>query len=155
MSIADTLKLLETQVGTVVHQSDWFDLDQSRINAFGKATLDEQWIHVDVERATRESPYGGPIAHGFLTLSLMPHLRGLVLSDRPLFPGVKNVINYGLNKVRFPAAVPAGARLRAEFTLASVAEKGSALELVEIYTVAVEGQDRPACVAETIMRAYF
>lgn len=155
MSIADARTSLESQVGTVVHTSDWFELDQSRINDFAAATLDSQWIHVDVDRANRESPYGGPIAHGFLTLSLMPHLRGLVAADRPLFPGVKNVINYGLNKVRFPAAVPAGARLRGEFTLASVTEKGSALELVEVYTVTVEGQDRPACVAETIMRAYF
>jgi acyl dehydratase len=147
---------LQARIGEVMHVSDWLTVDQARINAFADATDDQQWIHVDEERARAESPYGAPIAHGYLTLSLHPLLRDLVDPERPVYPGVKNVINYGLNKLRFPSAVRAGSRVRGQFTLVAVEPKGDdVLEIVETYAVEVEGQDRPACVAETIMRLYF
>jgi acyl dehydratase len=155
MSIEASLAELESQVGQEVHVSEWITVDQAQVNAFAGATNDHQWIHVDPERARAESPFKTPVAHGFLTLSLVPCLRGIVESDRPLFPGVKNVINYGLNKVRFPAPVPVGARIRGHFTVSSVSQKRDAIELVEVYSAEVEGQERPACVAETIMRLYF
>ncbi len=155
MSIEAALVEIEGQVGQSTHVSEWITVDQEQVNAFAGATHDHQWIHVDPDRARAESPFGAPVAHGFLTLSLMPGLRGLVDESKPLFPGVKNVINYGLNKVRFPGPVPVGARIRGSFTLTSVTRKGDALEFVEGYSVEVEGQERPACVAETIMRVYF
>jgi len=92
-TISSALSTLQTQVGQEVHVSDWMTISQDRINAFAAATDDPQWIHVDVERANRESPYGAPIAHGYLTLSLHTMLRGLVSADTPVAPGVKNVIN--------------------------------------------------------------
>jgi len=155
MSIEAALAEIESQVGQTTHVSEWMTIDQAQVNAFAGATHDHQWIHVDPERARAESPFGTPVAHGFLTLSLVPCLRGLVDASKPLFPGVKNVINYGLNKVRFPAPVPVDARIRGNFTLSSVSQKPDALELVEVFSAEVEGQERPACVAETIMRLYF
>ena len=155
MSLANALDELQQQVGQETHVSDWLDMTQAMINAFGAATFDKQWIHIDVARAANESPYGGTIAHGYFTLSLYPYLRGLVDESRPLFPGAKNVINYGLNKLRFPAAVRAGSRIRARCELLSAEEVKGSIELVEKYTVEVEGQDRPACIAEAIMRLYF
>ena len=98
-NIAENLALLQSKLGQEVHVSEWLTVSQERINAFAAATDDEQWIHVDVERAQRESPYGGPIAHGYLTLSLLVPLRGLVDASQPYLPGAKQVINYGLNKL--------------------------------------------------------
>ena len=122
MSIVDTLKELEDKVGTEIYVSDWLDVTQNMVNAFGEATGDMQWIHTNPERAKAESPYKTTIAHGYFTLSLYPQLRGLVEESKPLFPGAKNVINYGLNKLRFPAAVPVGSRIRARIELLSAAE---------------------------------
>jgi len=155
MSLANALSELQQQVGKETHVSDWLDMTQEMINAFAAATFDQQWIHTDAVRAAKESPYGSTIAHGYFTLSLYPYLRGLVDESKPLFPGAKNVINYGLNKLRFPAAVPAGSRIRARCELLSAEEVKGSIELVEKYTVEVEGQDRPACIAEAIMRLYF
>jgi len=156
MSRDKVLADLEGKIGEMVHVSDWLTVDQARINSFADATDDHQWIHVDPARAQTDSPYGGTIAHGYLTLSLHPLLRDLVVADRPVYPGVKNVINYGLNKLRFPSAVRAGSRVRGHFELVAVAAKGEdALEITETYTVEVEGQERPACVAQVIMRLYF
>lgn len=155
MALNEALAELQQQVGTEVHVSDWLEMTQDMINAFGAATGDMQWIHTDPDRAATESPYGGTIAHGYFTLSLYPQLRGLVDESKPLFPGAKNVINYGLNKLRFPAAVPSGSRIRARCELLSADEVKGSIELVEKYTVEVEGQDRPACIAEAIMRLYF
>lgn len=155
MSLADALTELQQQVGQETHVSDWLDMSQDMINSFAAATFDNQWIHTDPARASKESPYGGTIAHGYFTLSLYPYLRGLVDESKPLFPGAKNVINYGLNKLRFPAAVPAGSRIRARCELLAAEEVKGSIELVEKYTVEVEGQDRPACIAEAIMRLYF
>ena len=120
-----------------------------------EATGDRQWIHVDPQRAATESPYGKTIAHGYLTLSLYPVLRGLVDSGKPLAPGVKRVINYGINKLRFPNAVVVGSRIRAHCKLLSAVEAKGSIELVEEYSVEVEAQERPACVAECVMRLYF
>lgn len=155
MSLAEALKSLQSRVGQEIHTSDWLTVDQPMINGFATATRDQQWIHVDAARAAAESPYGKTIAHGYLTLSLYPALRGLVDSGKPLAPGVKRVINYGINKLRFPNAVVVGSRIRAHIKLVSAEEAKGSLELVEEYTVEVEGQDRPACVAECVMRLYF
>jgi acyl dehydratase len=155
MAIADALATLKQAIGTEVHRSDWLQVDQAMIDAFAAATRDQQWIHVDPARAARESPYGKTIAHGYLTLSLYPVLRGLVDADRPLLPGVVRVINYGINKLRFPNAVTVGSRIRARCKLLSADEVKGSIELVEEYTVEIEGADRPACVAECVMRLYF
>jgi acyl dehydratase len=155
MALAEALADLQSKVGTEIHTSDWLEITQDMVNAFGKATGDMQWIHTDPERAKADSPYGGTIAHGYFTLSLYPQLRNLVDESTPIFPGAKNVINYGLNKLRFPAAVPVGSRIRARCELISAEEVKGSIELIEKYTVEVEGQDRPACIAEAIMRLYY
>ena len=146
---------LQARVGQEIHCSDWLEVTQTRIDAFAAATGDFQWIHVDPERAARESPYRATIAHGYLTLSLYPLLRGLVDADKPLFPGIQRVINYGLDKLRFPNAVRAGSRVRARCVLLAVTEVPGGLQLHEQYTVEIDGEGKPACVAEAIMRAYF
>lgn len=145
---------LRALIGTEVHTSDWLAIEQLRVNLFADATSDHQWIHVDPQRAAA-GPYGGTIAHGYLTLALYPYLRGLVNEDRPLVPGVKNVVNYGLNKVRFPAPVKVGARIRARCTLLAVEDIAGGLQITEQYSVEVEGGSKPACVAEAIMRLAF
>jgi acyl dehydratase len=155
MGLEDALADLQSKVGTEIHVSDWIEMTQDMVNAFGKATGDMQWIHTDPERAAAESPYKTTIAHGYFTLSLYPNLRGLVDESKPLFPGAKNIINYGLNKLRYPAAVPVGSRIRAHIELLSAEEVKNSLELIEKYSIEVEGQDRPACIAEAIMRVYF
>jgi acyl dehydratase len=155
MGLEDVLTDLRSKVGTEIHVSDWIEITQDMVDAFGKATGDMQWIHTNPERAAAESPYKTTIAHGYFTLSLYPNLRGLVDESKPLFPDAKNVINYGLNKLRFPAAVPVGSRIRAHIELMSAEEVKNSLELVEKYNIEVEGQDRPACIAEAIMRVYF
>jgi acyl dehydratase len=113
MSQQKLLEELSRRVGEEVHVSDWFEVTQERINAFADATGDHQWIHVDVARAARESPWRSTIVHGYLTLSLYPMLRGLVPSGEPPYPGVRQAINYGLDRLRFPSAVRAGSRVRA------------------------------------------
>ena len=155
MTLAEVLSDLQGKIGEDVHISDWMTITQDVIDMFAKATGDTQWIHVDPARAKAESPYGTTIAHGYLTLSLYPQLRGLVEADKPIFPGVKNVINYGLNKLRFTNAVKVDSRIRARCTLVAAEEIKNSIQLTEQYTVEIEGQDRPACVAECIMRLYF
>jgi acyl dehydratase len=143
MSQQQVLAQLRSRIGQEVHVSDWIEVTQARINAFAEATGDHQWIHVDPQRASRESPYGGPIAHGYLTLSLYPLLRGLVEADRPVLPGVKQVVNYGLDKLRFPNAVRAGSRVRAHCTLLAVEEVAGGLQVTEQCSMEVEGQSIP------------
>jgi acyl dehydratase len=155
MSESHALERLQAQVGQEIHTSDWLQVTQQRIDAFADATGDHQWIHVDAERAARESPWKATIAHGYLTLSLYPMLRGLVAADRPPFPGVRQVINYGLDKLRFPSAVVVGSRVRARCVLLKVEAVSGGLQVTEQYTVEIEGQPKPACVAEAIMRLYF
>ena len=149
------LEQLQGRVGQEIHQSDWLEVTQQRIDAFAAATGDFQWIHVDPERALRESPYKATIAHGLLTLSLYPLLRGVIDGDPPLFPGVQRVINYGLDKLRFPNAVRVGSRVRARCVLLKAEEVPGGLQMSERYTVEIDGEAKPACVADALMRAYF
>src|SRR5512137_1676764 len=149
------LESLQGRIGQELHCSDWLQVTQERIDAFATATGDHQWIHTDPVRAAAESPYKSTIAHGYLTLALYPLLRGLVDADKPLFPGVTRVINYGLEKLRFPNAVRAGSRVRARCLLVKAEPVAGGLQLTEQYTVEIEGEAKPACVAEAIMRAYF
>jgi acyl dehydratase len=151
----EVLAALQAQVGQETHCSDWLEITQQRIDNFAQATGDRQWIHVDPERAARESPWQATIAHGYLTLSLYPLLRGHVDAAAPLFPGVTRVINYGLDKLRFPNAVKVGSKVRARCLLLRVEEVAGGLQLTEQYTVEIAGEAKPACVAETILRAYF
>jgi len=147
---------LSGRLGQQVHLSDWLLVSQHRVDAFAGATGDHQWIHVDPERAARESPYKAPIAHGYLTLSLHILLRDLAAADKPYAPGVVSVINYGLNKVRFPNAVRVGARIRGRFTLTGVEVVASnVLQVAEQYLVEIEGQTKPACIAESLFRLVF
>jgi len=142
---------LQQRVGEEVAVSPWIEITQERIDTFAKAIDDFQWIHVDRERA-RSSPYGGTIAHGFLTLSLLSHLseRTFAFSDR------KMGVNYGLNRVRFTSPVPSGARVRARFTLAKYeAIEGSGVQVTWNTVVEIEGEDKPALVAEWIGRHYY
>ena len=155
MSLEQALEQLTARVGQEVHASDWMQVTQERVNAFAEATSDHQWIHVDPARAAKESPYGGPIAHGYLTLSLYPALRGLVDETRPLLPGVKRVINYGINKLRFPNAVKVGASVQRARTLASVEPIPGGLQVTENVSIEIENEAKPACAAELIMRLYF
>jgi acyl dehydratase len=155
MSQQQVSEQLQSRIGQEVHCSDWYEVTQARIDAFGDATGDRQWIHVDPERAARESPWKTTIAHSYFTLSLYPMLRGLVDAERSPFPGVRQVINYGLDKLRFPSAVPSGSRVRARCVLLKVEPVTGGLQLTEQYTVEIEGQPKPACVAEAIMRLYF
>ena len=146
---------MSAQIGGDPVAGDWFELDQDRINAFADATLDHQFIHVDVERATNETPFGGTIAHGFLTLSMLVHLSTSIPSDLPPMEGVVMGINYGMNKVRFINPVPAGSRIRATSTVSNVELKGSAVDMTRTMTVEIEGQDKPALIAEWIGRTVF
>ena len=150
------LATLQAQVGKEIHVSDWFTVTQQRIDAFAAATGDYQWIHVDPDRAARESPWGSTVAHGYLTLSLLVPLRGLVEAGRPFLPGVARVVNYGLNKLRFPAPVPAGARIRGRFTLLEVAAVSpTVLQITERYVAEIDGGAKPSCSADSIMRLMF
>lgn len=134
-------------VGKELGVSAWVEIDQARINQFAEATGDHQWIHVDVARAARDMPNGKTIAHGFLTLSLIPMLTAGIMR----ISGVSRGINYGSNKVRFTNTVPVGSKVRARQVLkAAEPGKGGAVQLTSEITVEIEGADRPACVAETI-----
>lgn len=132
-------------VGKHLGYSDWLTIEQERIDQFAEATNDHQWIHVDPERA-KESPFGGTVAHGFLTLALTVPF-GAELYE--LHFGSSR-LNYGLNKVRFPAPVPVGSRIRAQVTLDEIRETGAGLQLTTTYTIEIEGKERPACVAERL-----
>jgi acyl dehydratase len=150
MKIISGLNELKTYVGKEIGVSPWCDITQDMINTFADATGDHQWIHVDVGRAKKESPYGGPIAHGFLTLSLTPKLLWEVYK----VDGVKMGVNYGVNKVRFPAPVPAGSRVRAHVKLLELQEIEGGAQAVTQVTFEREGHEKPVCVAETVSRWY-
>ena len=140
---------LADQVGSELGVSDWQVVTQDQVNLFADATGDHQWIHVDPERA-RSGPFGQTIAHGFLTLALLPAL----LHDLALVDGYRLAVNYGLNRVRFPAPVPVGARIRARAILKAAEAVAGGTQVVLESTVEVEGQDKPGCVAETVTRYY-
>jgi acyl dehydratase len=151
MRIVETLEELQSLIGQEVAVGEWFAVDQARIEAFADATGDHQWIHQDVERAKTESPFGRTIAHGFLTLSLLSCLSHACFEIRGDF---KMRINYGLNRVRFPAPVLAGARIRPRFTLASLEEFDEGYQAVWAVTVEAEGSRKPALYAEWVVRLY-
>ena len=150
MSTTTTMAELNGLTGTDLGTSDWYEVTQEHVNLFADATSDHQWIHVDVERATKDSPFGGPIAHGYLTLSLLVPLLEQVLTVSDTVMGV----NYGLNKVRFPSPVPVGSRVRLTATLANVDEITGGKQLTFSCVVEREGGDKPVCVAEPVYRYY-
>ena len=141
---------LPSLAGEELGTSEWMTIGQDRINQFADATGDHQWIHVDVERAKKDMPDGKTIAHGFLTLSLLPVLGTQIMR----VSGVSRGINYGLNKVRFTNTVQVGSRVRGRQKLISVEKRGEALQMTSEFTVEIEGQQRPACIAEWIGLIY-
>ena len=149
--VIDGVAELRGLVGREVGLSDWFTVTQERINAFAEVTEDRQWIHCDPDRARAESPYGTTIAHGFLTLSLLSHLLSQTVRVSGPF---SRTINYGLNRVRFPAAVPAGARIRARCTLQAAQDVPGGLQVAWAVTMECEGQPKPVMVAESLSRFY-
>lgn len=150
------LTFLAPQLGTEIHVGPWLTIDQERIDGFAAVTGDRQWIHTDPLRAKAESPYGTTIAHGFLTLALLPLLTE---SNAPghferNYPGMRLRVNYGLNKVRFPAPVPCGSRLRARTLLLAVEPLDRGVQISCRITVEIDGSAKPACVAEQLFRLY-
>jgi len=146
MRVFTTFDDLDAAVGEEIGTSDWLTVDQDRVNAFADATGDHQWIHVDVERAAN-GPFGGTIAHGYLTLSLIPLFSAQIFALET--PGAR--LNYGVNKVRFPTPVRVGSRVRATATVAEVTDVPAGKQMVTRYVLEIEGQDKPACVAETVV----
>ncbi len=145
---------LQAKIGQEPVAGEWFEMDQERINAFADATLDHQFIHIDPERAA-QTPFGGTIAHGFLTLSMLVHLGTSLPSDLESTEGILMGVNYGLNKVRFVSPVPTGSRIRMTAATVGVELKGTAVDQTRAVTVEIEGADKPALVAEWIGRTVF
>jgi acyl dehydratase len=145
------LDALRPLLGQEVAVSDWVAVEQARIDRFAEASEDRQWIHLDRERCRRESPYGTTIAHGFLTLSLVSHLLAQAVAIQD---GWRMGVNYGLNRVRFPAAVPAGALIRGRFTLQALEDVPGGAQLVWHVVVECQGVEKPCCVAEWVVRRY-
>jgi acyl dehydratase len=141
------VRIDDLQPGLELGPSEWTEVTQERVNLFADATDDHQWIHVDPERAAR-GPFGGTIAHGYLTLSLLPALAPVRVED------ASAAINYGLNRVRFPAPVPVGSRIRTTSRIAEVAEVDGGVQVTTVATVEREGSEKPVCVAETVTRYY-
>ena len=146
VNLADLARLVGQEIAT----SDWVEVTQDRINAFADATGDHQWIHVDTERARAETPFGTTIAHGFLTLSLL----SAMMRDAVTIDGPRMTLNYGLNRVRFVSPVPAGSRIRARVTLARIDDMGDSIQATWSVTIEREAGDKPAAVAEWIVRYY-
>ena len=150
MTTTTTLAELPGLVGTELGTSDWYEVTQEAVQQFADASADHQWIHVDVERAKAESPFGGPIAHGYLTLSLIIPMYSEVLT----ITDAKMGVNYGLNKVRFPAPVPVGAKVRLTATLKDVEEVAGGLQVTVAGVIEAEGGTKPVAIAEPIFRVY-
>lgn len=155
-AVKELVVMYQGKVGSEVHVGEWLKVEQSRIDAFAVATGDLQWIHTDPERAKRESPFQTTIAHGFLTLSLLPLLTE---SNAPgmfekNYPGMKLRVNYGLDKVRFPAPVVTGAKIRARSVVTRVEEVSGGVQIAYLTTVEIEGGAKPACVVEQLFRLY-
>ncbi len=156
IATTELIDTLQRQIGQEIHLGPWLQIDQQRIDDFAKVTGDLQWIHIDPDRAASESPYGATIAHGYLTLSLLPYLTE---SNHPDFfsknyPGMKYRVNYGLNKVRFPAPVKVGSKLRARTEIQTVVAVKNGAQICYMIRVEIEGNDKPACVAEFLARVY-
>jgi len=145
-----TLEALGELAGKEIEVTDWFTVTQEQVDKFADATGDRQWIHVDPDRARKDSPYGTTIAHGFLTLSLLSRF----MREAVEITGLRMAINYGLNRVRFPAAVRVGSRIRARITLQSIRDVADAVEATWSITIECEGLDKPCCVAEWLARYY-
>jgi acyl dehydratase len=141
----------KSRIGQEIGVSEWMLIDQARVNGFAEVTGDHQWIHVDVERAKRESPFGGPIAHGYLTVSLLAKFAGECIA----VDGIKLAVNYGLNRVRFASPVKVGSRVRARFVLAAVDDIAGGAQMTWQATVEIDGGEKPACIAEMLTRWYF
>lgn len=150
MRIIENLDALPAWIGQEVACSDWLSVDQTRIQRFADATGDQQWIHTDPARARRESPYKTTIAHGYLTLSLLPHLLDSCLR----IDGVGMAVNYGLDRVRFPAPLPVGQRVRARLTLERLQSVAGGVQAHWAATVELEHTDKPVCVAQMLVRYY-
>lgn len=146
---------LQSKIGEVIHTGDWLDISQERINQFGQVTEDMQWIHTDPERAATESPFKTTIAHGFLTLALLPKLTDSVNPDNNLFPTAKMVVNIGLNQVRFPYPVKSDNRVRAVSTLSKVTPIRKGLEIEREIKVEIEGVRRPGAVVTSVIQLHF
>lgn len=149
--VVETPHSLRDLVGREIAAGDWFTLTQGHIQRFAEVTEDRQWIHVDLERAQRDSPYGTTIAHGFLTLSLLSRFMSQAIQIRN---GVRMSVNYGLNRVRFPAPVRADSKIRVRFMLRSLKEVPGALEAIFEATAETQGTDKPCCIAEWVVRYY-
>jgi acyl dehydratase len=141
-----TFEQLSQAVGQDLGTTDWLEITQERVDAFADATGDHQWIHVDVERA-KDGPFGGTIAHGYLTLSLIPQFTPDLFSLET--PGAR--LNYGVNKVRFPSPVKVGAKIRATAQITDVTDVPAGKQMITRYTIEIDGEDKPACVAETVV----
>lgn len=150
------MALYQPKIGSEIHSGLWLKITQERIDAFAEATGDLQWIHTDPQRAAKESPYGTTIAHGYLTLSLLPFLTE---SNAPgcfenTYPGMRLRLNYGLDRVRFPAPVPVGSRIRAHTVITQVEMVAECVQFSYLITVEIEGNAKPACVAQFLARVY-
>jgi len=148
MRVFETFDELQSAAGTHLGWTEWIDITQDRVNLFADATGDHQWIHVDVERATAESPFGAPIAHGYLTLALS----NLFLPQLIAVPAASAGVNYGTGRVRFPAPVPVGSRVRGGAEIAAVEQITGGLQTTITITIEVEGGSKPACVIESLSR---
>ena len=146
----DGIAGLKELVGQHLGYSDYMEITQERVNLFADATGDHQWIHVDVERANAESPFGGPIAHGYLTLALGPVLVPEVIR----VDGIKMAVNYGCEKVRFPAPVPVGSNVRVGVELVDITDIPGGAQVVMRFTFECEGAEKPSCVSENVFRYY-
>ena len=149
--VLDNLRSLKDFIGREIAVTDWFLMTQERIQKFAEATEDRQWIHLDIELAKKESPYGATIAHGFLTLSLLSYFVKQAIEIRG---GMRMGINYGLNRVRFPSAVRADSQVRARISLQSVIDLADCVEATFAVTIECQSTDKPCCAAEWIVRYY-
>jgi acyl dehydratase len=154
---ADALERFQKHIGNEEGVGEWMQIDQARINDFADTTLDHQFIHIDPEKAAKLSPYKVTIAHGFLTLSLLPHLGSKIPPvDPQAYAGLVMGVNYGLDKVRFPSPVKVDSKVRARRSLAAVEQKApNTLQLKQVVTIEIEGEDKPACVAESVTRLIY
>lgn len=150
----NALKVLEERVGRASPSSDWFEITQERVNDYAQVSMDHQWIHVDVERA-KNGPFGAPIAHGNLTIAVMNHLPSSDYNIDPELEGHKLSINYGFDRIRFPSPVRVGSKIRSTSMLRRAEIKGGMIETMTEVKVEIQGQDKPALVAESVGRLVF
>ena len=153
--VANNYQKLKKKIGEIIYIGQWESIDQDCITRFAEITGDNQWIHTDPKKAKSESPFKSTIAHGFLTLSLIPKLTDSISRSTKLYPNSRLVVNYGLNQVRFPFPVKSGSRVRARLKLKNVTPMKKSIEIINEVSVEVESRKRFACVAETVLRVYY